>query len=137
MAPLAAQGGIGGNQFFPATGVNTYTVTYSYTDSLGCSNSVFQSVSVLLCSGIPENDRIQQIKIYPNPNTGTFTLSMVSADKHLSASVYVYNMMGEVIFKKEKFNEHLQIDISGNSQGLYFVKVMKGGEMFLDKIIYQ
>ena len=43
--------GISGNTFTPATaGVGTHTITYSYTDAYGCSNSSNQSVQV---NGVP------------------------------------------------------------------------------------
>ncbi|WP_159447552.1 SdrD B-like domain-containing protein [Maribacter arcticus] len=38
--------GVIGNTFNPAIGVGTYAITYSYTDSNGCSNTATQSITV-------------------------------------------------------------------------------------------
>jgi hypothetical protein len=54
--PVTATGGTGvfsgpgvvGNYFYPNT-LGLHTITYTYTDSLGCTNSVFNTINVIFC----------------------------------------------------------------------------------------
>lgn len=47
--------GVSGNQFNPAVGPGTYTLTYNYTDGNGCSNSSSTTFTVNNCSCNPPN----------------------------------------------------------------------------------
>ncbi len=38
--------GVTGNSFQPTVGAGTYTITYSYTDGFGCSNSISKTITV-------------------------------------------------------------------------------------------
>ena len=77
-------------------------------------------------------------KVYPNPNPGQFTLLMLPDVVKTETSVYLYNVLGEVIYKNDKINKpYLTIDISKHNKGIYFVKIISGDDFFFDKIIYQ
>ncbi len=76
--------------------------------------------------------------IFPNPNNGEFTLTMVSENKNTPTSIYIYNTLGEILYKDQNIDHHvIYFDISGQPKGVYYVKVIKGEEMYVDKIIYQ
>ncbi len=76
--------------------------------------------------------------IFPNPNNGEFTLIMLSEKNETKKSVYMYNVLGELLYIRNDIKNHvLYFDISGLSKGIYFVKVIRGGDLFVGKIIYQ
>lgn len=60
----------------------TYTLTYTYTDNNGCSNSATDTITLKICTGIDEVPAGSiQLDLFPNPNDGNFTiLSEVSGD---------------------------------------------------------
>ena len=65
--------------------------------------------------------------IYPNPSSGVFT---ISSDATIDA-VEVSNSLGEVVLKDSKS----QIDISNQSEGIYFVKISSNGQTVMKKVI--
>ena len=71
-----------------------------------------------------------KIKIYPNPTDGKFEITMPNYIKDLKLEVY--NIYGQLISSKiqSENNGTVRLDISGNTKGIYFVKVN------LDKPIY-
>ncbi|MCF8297277.1 MAG: hypothetical protein K9J13_07025, partial [Saprospiraceae bacterium] len=80
--------GISGNIFNPTTaGVGTHTITYSYTDAFGCSNSSNQSVQVngipnVTFSGLSTSYCINSTSstLSGNPSGGTFSGTGISGN---------------------------------------------------------
>ena len=78
------------------------------------------------------------ISIFPNPNEGTFTLSTGSESDLFPATVFVYDVLGNIIYRATDVKSPLlNIDISGHAKGIYFVRVQKGNEQFLKKVAKQ
>ncbi len=77
--------------------------------------------------------------VYPNPSTGIFTVrsSEISTDIHIS----VYDIRGSEILKKQMpkllQNETLNIDLSGQKAGLYFLVVETAAHREVKKISLQ
>ncbi len=99
--------GITGNTFDPST-TGTFTISYSYTDINGCSDTESQDAIVTTCTGI-EGLRFNDFKVYPNPSTGIVN---IQTDKQ----VEIINTLGQIIS-----TEH-SIDLSEYGSGIYFVK---------------
>ena len=75
------------------------------------------------------------IDIYPNPNSGTFTLSLQSEN---TATVYVMDVLGDIIYQLQlNYSTIHQIDLSTHPKGVYFVKVVSGDEIIVKKVVYQ
>ena len=77
--------------------------------------------------------------IYPNPNSGTFTInSNVSSERTM---LEVYNNIGELIFSKELnsgnglINE--EIIIKDISSGIYLVKLWSGDVELVENLIVE
>lgn len=86
-----------------------------------------------LSTEVPE----ESIEAFPNPNEGSFKL--VIPEKYVDSSkVYVYNILGKLIYQSESASvQYSDIDISGYSKGIYYVKVVSGDKIFVKKVIYQ
>lgn len=67
------------------------------------------------------------ISIQPNPSNGVFTIVSETAIDAVS----VYNPLGQKILETNQ----LQIDLSGNSSGIYFVEVTSMNQKTIHKII--
>ena len=77
-----------------------------------------------------------KVNIHPNPNNGLFVLDLNQKVQELSVQLYSIN--GALIYDK-KYNEEslnkVQIDITSQSKGVYFIKVKSGDYMVTKKII--
>jgi hypothetical protein len=94
--------GMTGDSFNPATaGIGYDTITYAYTDTItGCSNSTTAVIHVDACLGIDEHSSVVSLSLYPNPNTGNFTLSMVVRNEE-NLNLEISDVLGKVISEKQ------------------------------------
>jgi glucose/arabinose dehydrogenase len=94
--------GMTGDSFNPATaGIGYDTITYAYTDTItGCSNSTTAVIHVDACFGIDEHSSVVSLSLYPNPNTGNFTLSMVVRNEE-NLNLEISDVLGKVISEKQ------------------------------------
>jgi hypothetical protein len=68
---------------------------------------------------VNENTLHEQLSIYPNPTTTTFTITSTEKIKE----VRMYNVLGYEILKQVQNDQSATIDISSVSQGIYFVEI--------------
>ncbi len=96
----------------------TYTVTG--TDANNCNNTAFITQSVSLCTGIEKQNEGRFITIYPNPSNGIFNISCdcLSSNNNLE----IYNTLGQIIFSQKNVSDKLELDLSKNPPGLYYLK---------------
>jgi hypothetical protein len=93
--------GITGLTFDPAAaGIGMSVVTYSYTDSHGCSGTYTQNVRVDLCTGFSDTGPVQNAALYPSPNNGEFTL-LFSSLKPQRLQLSLLNVLGENVYTEE------------------------------------
>lgn len=115
-----------------------HTITYTYTDENECVNSAEDAIYVGECLGISEIVNGVFIEIFPNPNNGMFTVKLQSA-KNEKLELSVLNSLGTVVYAESNIqltNSFTKlIDLSGNPEGLYFVKLYSGKINYVKKII--
>lgn len=76
--------------------------------------------------GIEDIDPFEGVKIYPNPTTGMFTIEMDNnIFGELIIDIYTQNGSKALNIKFEKTTEHFssQIDLSGQSKGMYLINL--------------
>lgn len=92
--------GVSGFNFFPAaTAVGTYILTYTYTNSLGCTSSDTTKVIVSDCQERIRLLRNDALKLYPNPNKGQFNIQIRST-LYNTLIMKVYNTSGQLMVGK-------------------------------------
>lgn len=80
---------------------------------------------------------ITDIKIYPNPNQGIFTIEF-NENNLSNYSVEVINSIGKTIYKKQNVPMgKYAIDISDQPRGIYFIKIITGTKTYTQKVIYK
>lgn len=127
-----------GMYFHPTeAGVGEYTLTYSYTDEYGCSNSDETTVIVTSCTGIGDNKDNVGLQVYPNPTQGLMT---VTVDANMDqAQIRVIDMVGKVVYEQANININgsykANVDLSTLPQGVYFVTV-SGGDKNISKKVF-
>lgn len=102
----------------------SYTVTVR--DTLGCeTTSDPKEVIVEICTGISENNNQNSVSIYPNPNTGQFTLTLPS--NQLNSSFILYDLPGkEIIHIREMKETKIKISVNNIPDGIYIYNVING-----------
>ncbi len=83
--------------------------------------------------GTTENKNEDDVlRIYPNPNTGLFTVEGTAAQ----TEIRIYNSIGSMVFTTTITNKQCTIDLSGQAKGLYFVSALKNSqEIHTQKLI--
>jgi hypothetical protein len=104
--------------------VGTYTLSYTYADGFGCEASDTANAIVEICIGISPTVNVN-LGVYPNPSTGVFTVTMT--DNPEAAHFLVRNLLGQVVKMGELNVGQTQLDLSGQSSGLYILSVETGG----------
>ncbi len=83
--------------------------------------------------GLSVKDLNNDIKIFPNPNKGTFMISSNKSKEELS--VEIYNTAGQIIYKNvSKKDGNLSVDISDKAKGVYFIKITSNDKIYNSKI---
>jgi peptidoglycan hydrolase-like amidase len=115
------------NQIFNATASGDYAVIVTQSN---CSDTseCFNITTV----GLIENNSSAATTIYPNPSKGRFTIIGNSI-----TSIEVYNVIGENIFRSLSNNQKLDIDLSNQINGVYFMKIYEGQTYFTKKVILE
>jgi len=91
---------------------------------------VYQNTTVLDTQELSK----ESIAIYPNPTSGVLNLKLTNNN---TAQVFIYDVIGKVIYKHQFLieNNQLQIDMSSFNNGMYFVKIQEGNKILSTKIM--
>jgi hypothetical protein len=110
--------------------VGTFCCTV--TDSNGCSN--FDCANVVSSEGVQILvNNAAGLKVYPDPNNGTFIISGTEAGQ----VVEVYNYTGQKISSTRADNNGtMHFDISGQANGIYMLRILNSnGSLLTEKKI--
>jgi len=92
-------------------------------------------IQLTTATGITELSNIEyNFKIFPNPTNDKITIQ--TDNQKESYTLEILNAIGQVILNK-KINQIEQADLSGNSAGVYFLKIQTGNNTIVKKIIKQ
>ena len=116
--------GIAGNVFTPSSAtLGNNNITYSFTDSAGCSNSQTQVIFVSVCTGLSETANGDYgLTIFPNPAFKQIVVSSNSSIRYIE----IENALGQSVYSaapvKIRQQQELKIDVSSFADGIYFIK---------------
>lgn len=131
--------GVSGGNFNPsAAGLGTHTITYSYTDSLGCSNVATDIVFVDVCSGIDSRNNVDDYQIAPNPNNGVFVIQSATIDPN--TNVTITDVTGRLVLRlNNAFGNanRIEIDLTEYGDGVYFVTIQNESGAQVSRIVTQ
>ena len=124
------------------TGIATGTtnIVYAVTNSCGTVNAVypFEVRSIYTCpEGIASVIRASDLlTIFPNPNTGFFTLQLTSATTE-EATLRITNLTGQLVKElKMMANKPLDIELA-QPAGVYLVSVASAGGKWMEKVVVE
>ncbi|MFY9590784.1 MAG: T9SS type A sorting domain-containing protein, partial [Bacteroidales bacterium] len=75
-----------------------------------------------------DENKLEQIKIYPNPCSSQFFV-----DAEINSEVSIYNLSGQKL-KTSKLTNYNSIDVGELPAGIYFVEVKNENDVFKQKI---
>lgn len=110
--------------------INTdYTVTG--TDNNGCENTAILNQLVSECTGLNELNSEISVQVYPNPNTGSFTIKGAQDIK-----IALRNQLGQVIrFIELNSGNEYKVSVSDLAKGLYYITGQNNNQRIGQKII--
>ncbi|MCW3102854.1 MAG: hypothetical protein JWO09_1294 [Bacteroidetes bacterium] len=132
--------GVSGSSFDTGIGAGTYAISYAYTDANGCSGTDTENLVVDLCTGIADAAGLESLNVYPNPSTGTLTVSysqLLSGD----LTVRIMDVQGKVV-AAESLSRFAGMyshtfDLGGVDKGVYFLEITGTGNKAYRKIVLQ
>jgi len=78
-----------------------------------------------------EKNKIQQVKIFPNPTAGQFR---IQSDKAIR-NIVIYNFMGQQVGSLQGENTELTFDISNFGKGIYYLRIIIGDRPEIHKVV--
>jgi hypothetical protein len=122
--------GVTAGMFDPAVaGVGTHVITYVYTDTAGCSGTATDSITVDICTGLP-NNTVASFNVYPNPNNGTFTINVNTV-----SDVTIFDAQGKMVYSAKMLPENQNI-ISLENNGIYMINLTNAnGQRSVQRVI--
>ena len=112
--------------------ITTLNYTVTGTNTQGCSTSTTVLIKVNSCNAIKESTNGgNQLSIYPNPNSGNFTIAYASA-----IELNLVNELGQLV-KTISLNStnNFQASVSNLAKGIYFVTGQKSNTPINQKLI--
>lgn len=86
--------------------------------------------------GINELSNSENIYVYPNPSEGKFQLAMGNG-QFAKGTIEVYNVLGQKVESLKVQGSKVEINLSAQAKGIYFVRVTTAGKSFSQKIVIQ
>ncbi len=129
--------GVAGNVFNAQAAAGNYNAIYSYTNAgNGCSNSVVQTISVSVCTGVVQLGTTLTGNIYvvPNPNNGQFA---ITHDAIENFDITIYNSIGQLVQFIPQNKTTVNVDLSNFGKGLYNILLSINGNYKTIKIIVE
>lgn len=93
-------------------------------------------LTVFVASGISELALLRNIKVYPNPSAGQFTISM--DDISDLEQIMLTDIYGRKVFdQRSSFAKQTAVDLTNVNPGLYLMKIKIGSELYTEKVIVE
>lgn len=109
-----------------ATPGSSKTYMLTVKDGQGCVAVSFVNVRIDPCMGVEENNLHNDIRVFPNPSHGSFTISGLSSLYSTPTRVQILNRLGQVVYSQD-FNSgpagELRIETPILESGMYFLRI--------------
>ncbi len=96
-----------------------------YSTSSACIRLNFDPDATGINVGINENERFAKVNVFPNPNTGTFTVN-IQTEKATDITLNITNVLGQSVYSENLSNVsslRKEVNLNAFEKGLYFINV--------------
>jgi len=111
---------------------------YKLQPRLDPSETGLTSLPGFYCNVGVEDNNISDLNIfsYPNPTTGVFTVEIPKTYTNELVNINVYDVLGQMVWNNtaNTSQQKFEIDLSGNTAGVYYVNVAIGDKVATKKI---
>ncbi len=118
--------GVTNSSFNPSTaGQGNHVILYNSVGSNGCSNVAKDTIKVSACVSVEELSANIGFNVYPNPNTGLFTIELNSSS-NIDGKLTIMSIDGKLVYNDIISGNGLitkSINISDLSDGIYYLKL--------------
>lgn len=99
---------------------NNYEYRF-FTYEIGCMDtSAVAHLFVTTSVGVNSVTNDATIELYPNPVSEQFT---ITSTNYKGCNISIIDVLGNVVYQSKLFNQQSIINMSGQSKGIYFVKI--------------
>jgi hypothetical protein len=124
--------GVSNNELDPsAAGLGIHTITYSYTDGNGCSNSESVDLEIVECTNSIFEASATAFEIYPNP-----TNENVHIEFNGLFDYELVDSRGRLLINGSA-QSSIDLDVSYYESGVYFVNLLQNQKTYTARIIKQ
>ena len=113
-----------------SSAIGTQIISYTYTDSFGCSNQAADTMTVSICLNQSELST-SNVRVFPNPTQGFLILQGVSLGDEIS----VLDVNGKVVLQEISGGEIHQLNMMPFESGIYLVKIKSSGGIISNRRI--
>ena len=109
------------------------SISFGSTTLINEGNSdVFVTKIGTTAVGIEEssNSSKTEVVFFPNPSSGVFSLQ----SSQTISSIEILNVIGEMIYSEEINTNKKEIDLSDQSNGIYFIRIQTENEIITRKL---
>ena len=106
-----------------------------YTDYNKCS-TMSEPFRIFKVGMDESSDLDNYFKLYPNPSTnGFFTLNSMKPEQEIQLEIY--NQLGKRCYSKQIKESSTEINLTGETKGIYLLYIHSEGKTFCKKLIIQ
>lgn len=113
---------------------NSNILANTHQSVSGFGASQISLVPSVYFTGLNDLDMDFQIKVFPNPNSGEF--SVVMPESVPESELGIYNMLGEKIHWQKMNSGYTGIDMGIQKKGLYLIQIVKEGKLLKTKKLF-
>jgi PKD repeat protein len=117
-------------------GMGDQTIWVDVTNNENCIDSDTIEVTIDACTGISDHPLSPSVKIYPNPNSGTFSLAVNGMDKCVCEILTIH---GKVVYSAflETPPELSELSLPNPVKGMYLLRLRSEKQHIIKKLIIQ
>jgi subtilisin family serine protease len=111
--------------------LGTKTIKLSVTSQGGCVSTISKTLTVTAL----EDEILSQIKVFPNPNAGTFKVELGDFD---AQKLTLYNALGVLVDAKEvKKGEATNFELVQLPKGMYYLRLESAEKTYTKKVVIE
>ena len=121
---------------FSIAGTYTYLFYQSFNNDNNTANDTVSGYFLVdVCTGIEDN-LLQNIAVYPNPNNGKFIIELPEISQ-TKIKIEIVSLTGQIVAEVLTNNIRNEFDISEFGKGIYFVRITENKFSYIKKIVIE